>query len=646
MECQEFLCIVSKPNHRQLAASSLDKLLMNTSVVGILGRNPAELSRMDGMEHALRARPSTKPIRFSNYALTISCMTETWIGHEACVEEPDGAIWILLGSAYSARGRIDLADLIKNHKKEGDRFLTSLSGTYAILFWDHQNQRLSIVMDRLATQKLFVFQKNGLLLFSTELSALLAHPDLRPRVDTTTLAQFLACSHPINERTLIRDVTVLQPATITVWSMRGASTREYWKPVIGDGADSSLDSWADQLGEALRTAVAARVSDTDNLLPVTGGLDSRAIAAFLPESTKRTLQCCTFGHAHCYDVRYGRRVARALGARYQFLRLNDHFFHDYLPCLASLCDGEASIAALPMLRLLDAAEPGSTLLSGYLGDVLSGSHMPNLTHCHGDTAQHETAWNILFGRMGFSESQMRKVLLPEHHAEIEVSPWAFLATLYDRTEVPDPTHKIVALKLRTRQWRFTSYMGRILGSHYRFEAPFLDNDTLNVFLSMPLRHRLDQRAYRRMLVRHAPHLAAIPEIETHRPVSFTDTHAITHGIGSARTDSSTPFGWRFNALRRSLGNLVVDLSGGWIGPHNRDYYVHHDENIRHVDPTWFRNRLLGHPFVAEWFDLAALETLWNEHTRGVMDHSIRINNIIAFLSWYESMRQLQYSHGK
>jgi asparagine synthetase B (glutamine-hydrolysing) len=485
-----------------------------------------------------------------------------------------------------------------------------------------------------------MFRQGRLLLFSTELAALLAHPAVPREVDAYALAQFLTCSHLVDEHSMIRGVTVCRPATVTVWSEQGGSDRVYWQPRIGEGADDGLDAWADRMAEVLRSSVASRAHGTGLLLPVTGGLDSRAIAACLPDSARDGLRCCTFGHAHCHDVRYGRRIARALGAEFRFLPLAADFFRSYLPYATSLADGEISIEALPMLCLLDAAEPGTTQLNGYLGDALSGSDHPDLRPLPNDAARFELVWNRLFQRMGFSEAQLRIVMLPEQYAEIKDRVRDYVRRLYDEAEAPNATDNILAIKLQTRQWRYISYMGRVLGGHYRFEAPFLDNDVLDVFLSMPMAHRLDQRAYRRMLVRHAPHLAAVPEMKTHRPVSFADVYGVKKAGRPMHTPGYLPDGleWRIKRVRHKLGGWVAGLSGGWLGLHNRDYYVHHDESIRRVATNWFRARLLEHPLAGEWFDTRALRTLWDEHLAGKMDHSIRINNVVAFLAWYENIR--------
>jgi hypothetical protein len=176
----------------------------------------------------------------------------------------------------------------------------------------------------------------------------------------------------------------------------------------------------------------------------------------------------------------------------------------------------------------------------------------------------------------------------------------------------------------------------MLGACYRVENPFLDLDVIEAFLALPLAHRSGQQAYRRMLARTSPRLANICENKTRRPVAHADKRGVSALKSKPRVGSmNLPNGmeWRLNAIRRAYGNLLVNVSKGWLGPHDRTQYAHHAANIREVDPTWFRYRLLEAPNAHEWFDVRALDRLYSEHLAGRRDHSTRINNVIAFLHW-------------
>lgn len=613
---------------------------MRNGVIGIASTDPTawadfvQTHESDGAIFCLKVHRQRGPGSF----IAVAGNQAPWTPHTIVGSSVDSEWGVLIGEAFINGKLLDERTLLTGIKRAGGKFASELSGLFTLITWESEEQRLTIATDRLATQKIYTFRHANTLLFSSEIKPLLRPKNIPRSIDPESLAQFLVASHPLDERSLIKDIVVCKPASLSTWTMGQWKEEPYWLPEIGLGENDGLDAWADRLASVIGPSVES-LCDDPLLLPLTGGLDSRVIAAFLPQSVIPRTRSCSFGHSHCYDVRYGRRIAHSLGTLHRFLPLRDDFFKTYLPAVSELGDGEISIEALPMLRLLDAAEPGTVLLSGYLGDTLSGSSMPDLNSLRGEEEQFNRVWHRYFQKSGFSEEQLSEVLKSDVAAAVKGKVTELARRIFNEANTLHPSEKIIALKLRTRQWRFTSYMSRILGTRYRFRAPFLDNTVMDTFLAMPISHRLNQRAYRRMLVRHSPKLAALPEQKTHKPVTFTDEmrHSPAPLQRGDLVSSTLPasVAWRVNALIRGLDQQLVRMSMGWLGSHNRDYYVHHDESIRSVAPGWFREWLLERGKIDEFFQRDALESLLNEHMSGKRNHAIRINNIVSFLAWRE-----------
>ncbi|MDP2989332.1 MAG: hypothetical protein Q8O57_02060, partial [Kiritimatiellota bacterium] len=320
------------------------------------------------------------------------------------------------------------------------------------------------------------------------------------------------------------------------------------------------------------------------------------------------------------------------------LPIPEDFFRQYLEPVQMLCDGEVSIEAFPMYRLIGMGQPGQTMLMGYLGDALSGGHLLGLEGTQKPENLLDAVWRKKYQGKGFSEQMLGQVLLPERYQAVMGSTRSIMHAALDKAEAETLDEKALIVELHHRQSRYIAYFGRLLSSRYRVENPFLDPDVLDTFLAMPLVHRQGQRAYRRMLVRHVPRLASVPENKTRRPVTHADTHGMQPVSAISRPPSHLPTGlqWRLTKVQHKLDGLLVAATGGWLGPHDRNAYVHHDENIRRVNPEWYRAKLLDSPFAADWFQLPALEKLLDEHMTCKQDHSIRINNVVAFLTWQET----------
>lgn len=608
---------------------------MEVGMVCVFSPEPHVRAHVDDMARQLVPIEHTTQAGFDAPPLVLRARIVPWVNPPDAHDPATRTRLTLLGRAWLGNREIGAETLLQHYLRDGRTALTHLGGSFAILIWQPFNETLHIVTDRLGTKKIYAWRTAETTLLATELRALLGYPRVPRAIDEVAVGQFLITSHLVDNRSLIRDVHVLPPGTITRIDRSGMSFHCYWTPRIVPAHDDGLDAWADRLADALSPAVRAHCGDTPPLLPISGGLDSRSVAAFISPALAAAATACSFGHPHCYDVRYGRRVAHALGATFNRLPIPKDFFRGYLKSVQALCDGEVSIEALPMYRLMEMGRPGQTMLMGFLGDALSGGHLLGLEHTPNTEDALDAIWRKKYQGQGFSEQLLECALLPERYHAIKGQTRAFMQTALNHAEAPTLDEKALVVELHHRQSRYIGYFGRMLSSRYRVENPFLDPDVLDIFLAMPFAHRKGQRAYRRMLVRHAPRLAAVPENKTHRPVTYADRYGVFDSSKIVKTASHLPAGvqWRINNAQQMLGDLLVTVSGGWLGPHNRDYYVHHDDSIRRINPEWFRNRLLDNPLAADWFQVPTLEKLLEEHMSRKNDHSIRINNVVAFLEW-------------
>lgn len=611
---------------------------MEVGLACVFSPDPRTSAHIDDMARQLVPIENATRNGIDSHPLALRTRTLPWVEQPIARDPATGSILILLGRAWLGTRDIPADSLLQRFLRDGQNALTQLGGSFGILVWVPQTETLTVITDRLATKKIYAWNSEDTTLLATELSALLGHPQAPREIDEVAVEQFLITSHLVDTRSLIRGVSVLPPGTITRIDRTGMSFDRYWTPHIVPARDDGLDKWADRLADVLSPAVMARCGHEPPLLPLSGGLDARSVAAFIPPELATAATTASFGHSHCYDVRYGRRIARALGAGFKHLPIPNDFFRQYLGAVQMLSDGEVSIEALPIYRLIEMGRPGQTMLMGFLGDALSGGHLLGLANTGEPASQMDEVWRKKYQGMGFSEQQLANILLPERYQAARGSTRALMHAAMDEAAADTLDEKALVVELHHRQSRYISYFGRLLSSRYRVENPFLDTDVLDTFLSMPLALRIEQRAYRRMLVRHAPRLAAVPENKTRRPVSHADLHGIHPPREMSSPPSNLPSGlqWRLNVTRRHLGSMLAAATGGWLGPHNRDAYVHHDESIRHIGSQWYRSRLLDSPIAPDWFCVPELEKLLEGHMSRKQDHSTRINNIVSFLAWREA----------
>jgi len=115
----------------------------------------------------------------------------------------------------------------------------------------------------------------------------------------------------------------------------------------------------------------------DNVVPISGGLDSRLILGALLEHTEaRNLSTYTFGVPGSYDYELGCLVAKEFGTRHVAFSLKDISYHeDDLLDFARRSDCQAQVFYSPPLREVLKRYGSSIIWSGYIGDLVAGSHL-------------------------------------------------------------------------------------------------------------------------------------------------------------------------------------------------------------------------------------------------------------------------------
>jgi len=160
----------------------------------------------------------------------------------------------------------------------GDAFVERLVGAFALAVWDPRQERLLLARDRAGERPLFFAQTPQGFRFASEIAALRAPGDLRPRVSTEGLRGFLQFGNFAAPRSPFQGVEKVAPGErITVVADRMTRHR-YWRwSVTGTPKIApSTDAFDTVFREAVR-----RQSDVDIEYAVflSGGLDSSLVAA-------------------------------------------------------------------------------------------------------------------------------------------------------------------------------------------------------------------------------------------------------------------------------------------------------------------------------------------------------------------------------
>jgi asparagine synthase (glutamine-hydrolysing) len=282
----------------------------------------------------------------------------------------------LLQRGHKFRTRCDTEVIVHAWEEWGERSLERFNGMFAFAVWDQRKQQLFIARDRLGVKPLYyTVLPNGMLLFASELKALLIHPEVSRRVDPQAVEEYFAFGYVPDPKSIYLDVKKLEPgAYISVKRGSKVTPVRYWDvPLFGDRNPGSAPAkWEAELRERLQESVRKRlVSDVPLGAFLSGGIDSSAVVAMMREIGASKILTCSIGFREPrYDEsRYAQMVADAKQTDHktEVVEASDYSLLDKLVDVYD--EPYADSSAIPTYRVCKLARRHVTVaLSGDGGD--------------------------------------------------------------------------------------------------------------------------------------------------------------------------------------------------------------------------------------------------------------------------------------
>ncbi len=346
-------------------------------------------------------------------------------GHQPLFNEDGSVVVVYNGEIYnyrelarelealghSFRTHCDTEVIVHAWEEWGEDCLQRFRGMFAFALWDAGRRRLFLARDRLGIKPLYYARLgNGMLIFASELKALLAHPRLPRAIDPTAVEDFFALGYVPDPKTIYRGVAKLPPGHFLMVERAGArplQPRRYWNLRFGPHQKLSAEETAEQLIVRLREAVRLRmIADVPLGAFLSGGVDSSAVVALMATQSRDPVNTCSvaFGEGRYDETRYALQVASQYRTRHQ-ARTADPLEHDLVDRLAGVYDEPfADSSALPTLIVCQLARQDVTVaLSGDGGDEVFAGYRRYRWHHYEEQVRSRLPAGLrrgLFGPLG------------------------------------------------------------------------------------------------------------------------------------------------------------------------------------------------------------------------------------------------------
>ncbi len=240
--------------------------------------------------------------------------------------------------------------------------------------------------------------------------------------------------------------------------------------------------------------IAKQVGATTVVIPISGGMDSRAIlAGMLKHLPKTQIRTVTLGIPGALDYEIGQQVARVAGLANKAINLNDLEWKEdaLLAYAAKFHSPIAFMEGYLFSQVFTDASGSEIFLSGFMGDPLAGSHL---------SAEPTASWKDARANFVLRNNFANSSLIP-HKDDMSHLP-------KDPICSPELLTMDEQLDFFIRQRHYIQPLVLLKG--YRHMAPFLAPDWINFILNLPHDMRFQQTLYKQILAKAYPVLFSLP----------------------------------------------------------------------------------------------------------------------------------------
>jgi len=309
-------------------------------VLNLRSGPPVELPVLSSMLESLRHRgPDARGI-YRDAAIGMGSVRLRIVdlaGGDQPIGNEDGTMWIVfngeifnyveLRPELEARGHrfstnSDTEVILHLYEDLGPACLGHLNGQFAIAIWDRTKKSLFLARDRLGVRPLFVAEQAGVLVFGSEIKALVCAPGVRAAIKPEVLRQVFTYWSAPAPRTAFEGIEEIPPAHYMLVQDGRIETRSYWQLdfSVPQTEKRAPEDYMEELRALLIDATRIRLrADVPVGAYVSGGLDSAITAAIIRGYTQSPLETFSiaFDDPEFDEAPFQRQVASFLGTEHQ-----------------------------------------------------------------------------------------------------------------------------------------------------------------------------------------------------------------------------------------------------------------------------------------------------------------------------------------
>lgn len=313
----------------------------------------------------------------------------------------------------------------------------------------------------------------------------------KPELYDNSIQEFLTTGYVLGKKSLIKNVSQLiggefvhyknKITTDSFFDYKKTKQLSTAKPLLEKELKSVLDNLGNRLIKVLngRTAV----------IPLSGGYDSRLIAALLTKNNYKNIICFTYGVPSSYEVKTSRKVAQQLKLPWHFVHYNKTLingfieteeFHEYYPYATNYVSSffTQDYFAVRYLKQNNLIPKDSVFIPGHSGDLLAGGSIPK----------------------DLTEENLLSYILKRHFNLRKINTAQYTEKIKETFIGGRPFEEFDNWNFKERQGKFIINSNRVFEFFgHKHLIPLWDKELILFFQNLELSFKINQNLYNKVL---------------------------------------------------------------------------------------------------------------------------------------------------
>ncbi|MHA1385530.1 MAG: asparagine synthetase B family protein, partial [Candidatus Helarchaeota archaeon] len=484
------------------------------------------------------------------------------------------------------------------YNKAGIDFIRYINGQFVFALYDKPRGRMIVANDRYGYFPIFYFFNKKKFIFASEAKTILTDSSISSKLEESAIPEFFSFSHLLGDKTFFKQIKYLQPGTVMIYNIlkNNLIMHKYFDFEPNKERIPDLEDLLNSFKLIMKNAVERTMQGKKKVgVFLSGGLDSRLIAAFASETSAEVITF-TFGAKNCPDQHIAKRVSNKLGLKNIFFGIPSDFIKNFATKIVYNGDGLIRIRDCHFIAHLDMVRKiVDTVLMGTLGGNLFGHNITPLLR------KKKINYHTLSGIKKYILAYSNRGLALDSYAEAYNNKFYQKAKEeiqrnFDKEFSQIAKNKWIDKKIdlidywdyRVWQPRWIFQAFQYIGWYVETRHPFLDNELVDFFaFKLPIQMRLGERFLEKAMNYCFPKLSSI-SLEKGSP---PDSPQVNFYLKRAQKFTQR----KINELLERISRGKLDIRainyrdyGRWLRGNSKDYVLDILDINRAINIKYFK----------------------------------------------------------